>query len=469
MRKRDIAMTSAICGSLVLHGVLLLWLALAYIHEFNLYYTHLGAPKAHEQAANSFNFSDPDLPEPPPQKPKPPPPPIPDVEDNSGEKVGEGDSPNSTPGDMPAQPRHADLNQAAISRDPGNPGAAQRTDNEQPLYPDMPPGGKTAPTGKTAHAALPDDPSIEPNPSQPIPPVALNLNDHPSIPKPREKETRTHPDAPTNRDASHASDKSSDPNAPDLEPTREDKSQKPAVARTDEPVAPPTHVNTEGEASAPPTAIGIADASKPMVVTASSQPAAKTGQAPALPPPPLAPQVASAQPSPSTQPTAVPPPKPQAAEHSSPIAMATPAAPAMSPGSSAAPPAIPALAGHSGSDPPAHQSDEDSDAFSKTLNATIKDGKVEARTGRKIKLKRPDLNNKGLQDLWYLPNPSVTLRLSMDKTGKVIDVFVLKSSGSNEVDTPTYLAGWQSWIEPPKNAKGDPIPDTVFLQINWLQ
>ncbi len=146
--------------------------------------------------------------------------------------------------------------------------------------------------------------------------------------------------------------------------------------------------------------------------------------------------------------------------------MATPAPPSLSPGSSSA---VGDATGHPGSDPPAHQSDEDSDAFSKTATGVIKNGQIESRFGRKIKLVRPNLNVKGMQDLWYLPNPSITLRLSMDATGKVVDVAIDKSSGSNEVDVPTYEAAWHAWVEPPKNKKGQPIADTIFVQINWLR
>ncbi len=141
MRRRDIASTVALCGSLVLHGVLLLALALKYIYDFNRYYAYLPAPTSHSIHSHLRELDVPDetiIPELP--LPKPPPP---DMQDQFGEDSHKGLSVNSSPGDEPAQSRQADEEQAALSRDPGAPDASIH----QPMFANDAPGGRNGPVG----------------------------------------------------------------------------------------------------------------------------------------------------------------------------------------------------------------------------------------------------------------------------------------------------------------------------------
>ena len=60
----------------------------------------------------------------------------------------------------------------------------------------------------------------------------------------------------------------------------------------------------------------------------------------------------------------------------------------------------------------------------------------------------------------------MTLLAKIDKAGKVTDVKVVKSSGSNDIDLPTVVAMYKWWIEPAKDKDGKPVDDA--LQITFL-
>ena len=116
---------------------------------------------------------------------------------------------------------------------------------------------------------------------------------------------------------------------------------------------------------------------------------------------------------------------------------------------------------------PAQMSDSESDAFSKIGSAQFRDGRLDVRFGRKIKTTRPHIPIVGQIDAFALRNPEVTLKVDIDPTGKVTEVKVHKSSGSNEIDTPCLEAMYDWWFEPLKDAGGKPIPDTVLFTINF--
>ncbi|HYE21786.1 MAG TPA: TonB C-terminal domain-containing protein [Tepidisphaeraceae bacterium] len=109
----------------------------------------------------------------------------------------------------------------------------------------------------------------------------------------------------------------------------------------------------------------------------------------------------------------------------------------------------------------------ESDPFSKTPNVEFRDGKVEARNGRKVKSIRPRLSDAARRDLISLASPSVLAKVRIDKTGKVVDVTVLRGSGSEAVDMPVYRALWEWWFEPPVDKAGNPLPDVQLIAIHW--
>lgn len=112
------------------------------------------------------------------------------------------------------------------------------------------------------------------------------------------------------------------------------------------------------------------------------------------------------------------------------------------------------------------QSDTESDPFSKVGSVTFRAGRVDARFGRKVKWVKPRLSLAGQIDAGFSGNAFIILSVSTDATGKVTRVEVLQSSGSpDSVDLPVVRAVYAWWIEPPKNSKGEPTPDTMVWRI----
>lgn len=109
-------------------------------------------------------------------------------------------------------------------------------------------------------------------------------------------------------------------------------------------------------------------------------------------------------------------------------------------------------------------SDSDSDAFSITGSAELVRGRVQAHFGRKVKTVRPVLQLAGRYDT-ISSAPMVLLQVRTDDTGKVREVKVLKSSGSNEIDQPCYLAMYEWWFEPPRDKHGKPQPAEMLWTI----
>jgi TonB family protein len=116
---------------------------------------------------------------------------------------------------------------------------------------------------------------------------------------------------------------------------------------------------------------------------------------------------------------------------------------------------------------PAPDTGLESDPFAKIPGVDFRDGKVEARSGRVVKPIRPRLNEAGRRDLLAMQFPTVVFKVRIDKTGKVKDVTVIQSSGSQAIDMPVYRALWQWWFEPPKDKKGNPLEDVQLVSIHW--
>jgi TonB family protein len=116
---------------------------------------------------------------------------------------------------------------------------------------------------------------------------------------------------------------------------------------------------------------------------------------------------------------------------------------------------------------PAADTGLESDPFAKIPGVEFRDGKVEARSGRQIKPVRPRLTEAGMRDLLAQQFPTVLLKVRIDKTGKVIDVNIVRGSGSEAVDMPVYRSLWGWWFEPPKDKKGNPMEDVQLVAIHW--
>lgn len=121
----------------------------------------------------------------------------------------------------------------------------------------------------------------------------------------------------------------------------------------------------------------------------------------------------------------------------------------------------------SGSGDIAPAADSDSDPFSSVGAVEFRAGKVVAHFGRKVKTVKPRLSLAGQYDLMSLPNPAVVVKISVDNTGRVRDVKVVKSSGSSEVDQPCQLAIYDWWFEPPHDKSGRPLATELVWTLQW--
>lgn len=96
-----------------------------------------------------------------------------------------------------------------------------------------------------------------------------------------------------------------------------------------------------------------------------------------------------------------------------------------------------------------------------------RNGKVEARNGRQVKHIRPRFTEAGRRDLLALQFPTILLKVKIDASGKVIDVAIIRGTGSEAIDMPVYRALWGWYFEPPKDKNGNPIPDTQLVSIQF--
>lgn len=116
---------------------------------------------------------------------------------------------------------------------------------------------------------------------------------------------------------------------------------------------------------------------------------------------------------------------------------------------------------------PAPQSDSESDAFSVLGSAQFRAGKVTVRSGRQVKTRRPKVGLAGMVDLAQGTGAEVILDVSVDATGKVTNVDVAESSGSNEIDQPCRVAMYDWWFGPKKDAAGRAVPDRFRFTISF--
>lgn len=117
---------------------------------------------------------------------------------------------------------------------------------------------------------------------------------------------------------------------------------------------------------------------------------------------------------------------------------------------------------------PAPRSDSESDAFSREGAITFRNGRVEARFGRKVKTVRPRPGLAAEQDLRALVSPSVVMKVRVDETGRVRNVEIVKSSGSTAVDQCCQLAMYDWWFEPLRDKAGNLQPAEIMCTFTWL-
>lgn len=116
---------------------------------------------------------------------------------------------------------------------------------------------------------------------------------------------------------------------------------------------------------------------------------------------------------------------------------------------------------------PAPKSDSEVDAFSVLGTAQFREGRVTVRSGRQVKTRRPKIGLAGLIDLSQRSTAQVLLKVAIDETGKVTNVEVAKSSGSNEIDQPCRVAMYDWWFEPKRGPDGRAVPDVFQFGISF--
>ena len=116
---------------------------------------------------------------------------------------------------------------------------------------------------------------------------------------------------------------------------------------------------------------------------------------------------------------------------------------------------------------PAPKSDSEVDAFSVLGSAQFREGRVTVRSGRQVKTRRPKIGLAGMIDLSQRSTAQVLLKVSIDETGKVTNVEVAKSSGSNEIDQPCRVAMYEWWFEPKRASDGRAVPDVFQFGISF--
>jgi TonB family protein len=101
---------------------------------------------------------------------------------------------------------------------------------------------------------------------------------------------------------------------------------------------------------------------------------------------------------------------------------------------------------------PAVMSDSESDPFTTATRPSdavvFRDGRVEARFGRKVKTIRPHLSFSSQVDLMSMQFPRLVVRVHIHGDGSVRRVDIVKSSGSPSADQEVKVALYQWWFEP---------------------
>jgi TonB family protein len=112
-------------------------------------------------------------------------------------------------------------------------------------------------------------------------------------------------------------------------------------------------------------------------------------------------------------------------------------------------------------------SDSESDPFAPGMSVDFRDGRVDARLGRKVKTVRPKLSLASRYDLQGSLYPSMKVRVQIDAEGVVRKVDILKSSGSVGADQSVEVALYQWWFEPIKDKAGHAIASELTFPIVW--
>ncbi len=105
-------------------------------------------------------------------------------------------------------------------------------------------------------------------------------------------------------------------------------------------------------------------------------------------------------------------------------------------------------------------SDTESVALAKETSATIRAGKVEGRHGLRVTWKNPSFGLASVHDGEVLGQFRVLIGAQVDTDGNVVNIQILQSSGSTNIDKDYENAAYEATFEPPKDQDGHPIAAT---------
>ena len=416
MKRRYQSAIIALCASLVAHGMGLF----ALVHwELNTRERSMAPARFAPQQLPGSTASD------EPQPLRPPPDPIPEPKLPSsvmdaelfGERGGKGKAVDSSAGDVPMQARQTpDETQAALSKNPGQNGESSPPGS--PISQSAVPSTDTPATGMIAFG-LPVDPSAPfgapPAPAPtPFPPMQFKE-------KPPELIAI-------------------------IVPEPESSIIKSDVTQTVSPSTRPT------DAKPPTQPINLANAApttSPLTDPTTTQPT----------------RIAQSEPNSEQLPVGQMPTTTQPSLIKHPTTRPTRALPGTAIASiDAGGPPLPAARapGDIG-----HKSESEDDPFSTTPGFTYRDGKVEARDGRKVKMVKPRFTQAGWLALAAMESPRITMAVTIDETGKVTNVTHIHPSHINEIDLPIVRALWEWEFEPKLDEAGHPKADVQIIDLVW--
>lgn len=111
-------------------------------------------------------------------------------------------------------------------------------------------------------------------------------------------------------------------------------------------------------------------------------------------------------------------------------------------------------------------SDTESVAFAKAPSLMFVAGHLEGRKGLRVQTKEPRYHDSSEVDMESLGYPRTLLGVKVDADGNVLDVTVLESSGSTNIDLDRKRAVWDWILEPEKDKDGHVTDDhwTIALR-----
>jgi hypothetical protein len=114
-----------------------------------------------------------------------------------------------------------------------------------------------------------------------------------------------------------------------------------------------------------------------------------------------------------------------------------------------------------------NKSESESDAFSDRPTVVFRNGRVVARDGRHVKSVKPKLTEAGRLALAAMEEPIIIIKVKIDEQGHVTDADYLRKSGIPEVDQPHLRAAYDWEFDPTRDATGKPVKDTQIIDFVW--